>query len=69
LATEDANRKHAELMKKFPYMEHADPNALRLSPLGSGAILWKFTRPGTFEYACLIPGHREAGMHGEVIVK
>jgi uncharacterized cupredoxin-like copper-binding protein len=69
LATEEANRKHPELMKKFSDMEHADPNALRLSPLGSGAILWKFTRSGTFEYACLIPGHREAGMHGEVIVK
>ena len=32
LGTEEANRKHAELMKKFPDMEHADPNALRLSP-------------------------------------
>ena len=32
LATEAANRKHAELMKKFPDMEHADPNAVRLSP-------------------------------------
>jgi uncharacterized cupredoxin-like copper-binding protein len=69
LATEAANRKHAELMKKFPDMEHADSNALRLSPFASGAILWKFTRRGKFEYACLIPGHREAGMHGEVIVK
>jgi uncharacterized cupredoxin-like copper-binding protein len=69
LATEEANHKHAELMKKFPDMEHADPNALRLSPLSAGAILWKFTRTGTFEYSCLIPGHREAGMHGEVIVK
>jgi uncharacterized cupredoxin-like copper-binding protein len=69
LATEEANRKHAELMKKFPDMEHTDPNALRLSPFASGAILWKFTKRGTFEYACLIPGHREAGMHGEVIVK
>src|SRR5262245_62001008 len=46
LATEEANRKHAELMKKFPDMEHADPNALRLSPFASGAILWKFTRRG-----------------------
>ena len=27
LASEAANRKHAELMKKFPDMEHADPNA------------------------------------------
>jgi uncharacterized cupredoxin-like copper-binding protein len=69
LATEAANRQHAELMKKFPDMEHADPNAVRLSPFASGAILWKFTRRGAFEYACLIPGHREAGMHGEVIVK
>jgi uncharacterized cupredoxin-like copper-binding protein len=69
LATEEANRKHAEVMKKFPKMEHDDPNAVRLSPLSSGAILWKFTKRGTFEYACLIPGHREAGMHGIVIVK
>jgi uncharacterized cupredoxin-like copper-binding protein len=69
LATQAANRKHAELMKKFPDMEHADPNAVRLSPFASGAILWKFTKRGAFEYACLIPGHLEAGMHGEVIVK
>jgi uncharacterized cupredoxin-like copper-binding protein len=69
LATETANRKHAELMKKFPDMEHADPNALRLSPFASGAILWKFTKRGAFEYACLIPGHLEAGMRGEVIVQ
>lgn len=69
LATEAANRKHAELMKKFPDMEHADPNALRLSPFASGAILWKFTKRGTFEFACLIAGHLQAGMHGSVIVK
>ena len=69
LATQAANQKHAKLMKKFPDMEHDDPNALRLSPFASGAILWKFTKRGAFEYACLIPGHREAGMHGEVIVK
>jgi uncharacterized cupredoxin-like copper-binding protein len=68
LATETANRKHAELMKKFPDMEHSDPNAVRLSPFTSGAILWKFIKRGAFEYACLIPGHREAGMHGAVIV-
>jgi uncharacterized cupredoxin-like copper-binding protein len=69
LATEAANRKHAELMKKFPDMEHDDPNAVRLSPFSSGEILWKFTKRGEFEYACLIPGHLEAGMHSEVIVK
>src|SRR6266481_166171 len=69
LATEEENRKHAELMKKFPDMEHDDPNAKRLAPAAHGEILWKFTKAGTFEFACLIPGHREAGMLGKVIVR
>jgi uncharacterized cupredoxin-like copper-binding protein len=69
LATHAENRKHAELMKKFPKMEHNDPNAKRLSALSSGELLWKFTRRGEFEYACLIPGHFQAGMHGKIIVK
>jgi uncharacterized cupredoxin-like copper-binding protein len=69
LATFAENRKHAQLMKKFPKMEHDDPNAKRLTPFTEGEITWKFTRRGTFEYACLIPGHREAGMHGTIDVK
>jgi uncharacterized cupredoxin-like copper-binding protein len=69
LATLTENRKHAEFMKKFPKMEHNDPNAKRLSALSSDELLWKFTRRGEFEYACLIPGHFQAGMHGKIIVK
>jgi uncharacterized cupredoxin-like copper-binding protein len=69
LATKEDNRKHAEVMKKFPNMEHDDPNAKRLSPLSSAELLWKFTKRGEFEYGCLIPGHLEAGMHGKIIVK
>ena len=69
LATRDENREHAEFMKKFPNMEHNDPNAKRLSALDSGELVWKFTRRGEFEYACLIPGHYKAGMHGKIIVR
>jgi uncharacterized cupredoxin-like copper-binding protein len=69
LATKSENRKHAEFMKKFPTMEHNDPNAKRLSAFSSGELLWRFTRRGEFEYGCLIPGHLEAGMHGKVIVR
>ena len=69
LATEAENRKHSELMKKFPDMEHDDPNAKRLPPFASSKLLWKFTKRGEFEYACLIPGHFEAGMRGKVVVK
>jgi uncharacterized cupredoxin-like copper-binding protein len=69
LATVKENRKHAEHMKKFPDMEHDDPNAKRLAPGSGEELVWKFTKRGEFEYACLIPGHLEAGMRGKVIVK
>lgn len=69
LASKADNRKHAAVMKKFPEMEHDDPNAKRLAPFNSGELVWRFTKRGEFEYACLIPGHLEAGMHGKVIVK
>jgi uncharacterized cupredoxin-like copper-binding protein len=69
LATVGENRRHAEVMKKNPDMEHDDPNARRLMPHGHGEIVWKFTKRGQFEFACLIPGHYEKGMFGTIIVK
>jgi uncharacterized cupredoxin-like copper-binding protein len=69
LATKAENDKHAALMQKYPDMEHDDPNGKSLETRKSGALIWKFTKAGEFEFACLIPGHREAGMHGKVIVK
>ena len=62
------NAKHKIAMEKNPEMEHDDANGKRLQSKKSAEILWKFTKPGTFEYACLIPGHYEAGMHGVVVV-
>ena len=44
-------------------------NAARLAPNGTTSLLWKFTKAGTFEFSCLIPGHRESGMLGTVVVK
>ena len=69
LASTEDNLKHAEAMKKNPKMEHDDPNGVRLAPKKSAEILWKFTKAGTFEFACLIPDHREYGMTGRVTVK
>lgn len=64
LATTEANIKHGQEMEKNPDMEHDDPNAVRLNAGEAGDITWRFTKSGTFEFACLIPGHREAGMIG-----
>lgn len=69
LATLEENLKHAVEMQKNPDMEHDDPNAKRLAPKKSGEIVWQFTKAGEFDFSCLIPGHREAGMTGKVIVK
>ena len=69
LATLEENLKHAEEMRKNPDMEHDDPNAKRLSPRETGEIVWKFTKAGEFDFSCLIPGHRESGMTGTIVVK
>lgn len=60
---------HAELMKKFPEMEHEEPHMVHVKPGRRGDIVWQFTQPGEFQFACLIPGHFEAGMVGKVVVK
>ena len=55
-------------MEDSPDMQHEDSNSLRLKPNEKGEILWTFSNAGTFEFACLISGHYEAGMHGEILV-
>ena len=69
LASTADNLKHAALMKKYLDMEHDDPNGKTIGSYNSVEILWRFSKKGTFEFSCLIPGHREAGMIGKVVVK
>ena len=60
---------HGAMMAKIPNMEHADPNAISVDPGKTGEFAWKFTKTGTFDFACLLPGHFESGMKGKIIVK
>jgi uncharacterized cupredoxin-like copper-binding protein len=59
---------HAEMMRKFPGMEHEEPNMVTLKPGQRGGVVWKFDQPGAVDFACLIPGHMEAGMIAKVTV-
>jgi uncharacterized cupredoxin-like copper-binding protein len=68
IGTEEELRNHAELMKKHPGMEHDEPYMAHVQPGKKEEIIWTFTRPGTFMYGCLIPGHWEAGMKGSIVV-
>jgi len=68
LGTAKAIADHAALMKKFPEMEHADANMAHVKPGAAGEIVWQFTKAGEFRFACLQPGHFEAGMVGKIVV-
>lgn len=63
------NAAHKEAMAADPEMQHAEPNGRRLKPGEKAELVWRFTKPGSFEMACLIPGHYESGMKGLIVVK
>lgn len=68
IGTDKELQEHAELMKKHPDMEHDEPYMAHIDPGKRGEIVWQFTRTGDFKFACLIPGHFEAGMVGTIKV-
>ena len=61
-------QEHKAEMSQAMDMAHDDPNAVQLQPGETGEIIWTFSNEGTFEIACLIPGHYESGMHGPLVV-
>jgi len=68
LGTPEELKEHAKLMLEMPDMAHDDPNMALVAPNDTGDIVWKFKQSGVVDFACLQPGHFEAGMVGQVIV-
>lgn len=68
LGTQKELLEHLEVMKKYPDMEHDEPNKVTVAPGKQGEIVWQFTKAGKVDFACLVPGHYEAGMKGVVTV-
>lgn len=67
--TEQEVTDHAEMMRAMPDMKHVEANSLSVIAKGRGSLIWRFTKTGDFPFACLIPGHSEAGMTGVISVK
>ncbi|MEY4713074.1 MAG: hypothetical protein RIS88_2524 [Pseudomonadota bacterium] len=59
---------HAAMMQKFPNMEHDEPYMAHVAAGKTGQLVWNFNRAGDFEFACLVPGHYQAGMIGKIRV-
>ena len=61
-------KEHAEMMRSNPTMQHTESNMVTLAPGEQGAVIWQFDNAGSFDFACLVPGHLEAGMTGKIEV-
>ena len=68
LGTKTELEEHYKAMMKFPEMEHEEENMVTLAPAKAGEIIWQFTKSGKVDFACLQPGHYDAGMKGQVVV-
>jgi uncharacterized cupredoxin-like copper-binding protein len=68
LGTMKELKEHSAMMKKHPTMKHDEPYMAHVAPGKTQAMIWQFTRAGEFYYGCLVPGHFEAGMVGEIHV-
>lgn len=62
-------KEHAEMMRQMPGMKHAEANMVNLAAGKRGGIVWQFDKAGMIDFACLIPGHMEAGMKGAIKVE
>jgi uncharacterized cupredoxin-like copper-binding protein len=70
LGTDADIRAHAEDMKKGTdhSHSHAGAAAISVAPGQTGELVVTFPKTGTLQMACLIPGHFEAGMKGQLKV-
>ncbi|WOD10969.1 cupredoxin family protein [Halopseudomonas laoshanensis] len=64
LGTAAELEEHAALMAKFPGMEHDEPYMAHVGAGQTQTLIWTFNRAGRFDFACLLPGHFQAGMVG-----
>lgn len=68
LGSFDEIKEHQLWNHKYPDSQHEGANAVAV-PVGETAeLVWEFSSMTNLEFACLIPGHREAGMWGVIIV-
>lgn len=68
IGTPEELDEHAKMMKKFPDMEHSEPNMISVDPGKTGELIWQFTEAGTVNFECTLPGHFKE-MRGTVLVE
>ena len=57
------------MMRQMPRMVHEDPNTLTVEPGDTKVLTWRFEGDDPVVFACNIPGHSEAGMVAEAVLR
>ncbi len=60
---------HDKEMAAMPGMKMDHVNGVGVAPGQSARLVWTFTKSGTLQYACHVPGHFVAGMVGQLTIK
>lgn len=68
LGSFDEVKRHQQWMRKHPDMQHTDANAVTIRSGETADLVWTFSSITNLEFVCLMPGHREAGMWGVIMV-
>lgn len=59
---------HEKEVQATPDMKMDHPNGVLIAPGKTATLIWTFTKPGTLQYGCHVPGHFAAGMVGQLTV-
>ncbi len=60
---------HDKEMAAAPGMKMDHVNGVAVAPGKTAHLVWTFTKSGTLQYACHVPGHFVAGMVGQLKIK
>jgi uncharacterized cupredoxin-like copper-binding protein len=60
---------HDKEMAAMPGMKMDHVNGVSVEPGKTASLVWTFTKAGSLQYACHVPGHYAAGMVGQLTVK
>ena len=69
LGTRQYLLEHKQMMASHGDSHPDEPHMVRVAPGRTGVIVWQFTAPGAFEFACFVEDHFEQGMVGTLQVQ
>lgn len=69
LGSAEEQVEHDKEMTAMAGMKMTHINGVSVAPGKTGALIWTFTKAGTLQYACHVPGHYVAGMVGQLTIQ